>query len=293
MPSSEGTAPADAVSFTGGFTGMNSAVSSFTIRGVARSVSLVVPSQRAANAPLVIALHGTGGTPNDFFDEAALRPAAEAFGVVLAAPQALERNGGRGEAQDPDHYAGSEGWGTSWNLADKNVDTNDDVLLVRAIIQSARTVLHVDADRVFVLGHSNGGFFAYFVAASLPDRIAAFAENAAGAVRCAHREAAGPQFTGTASTCTALAQQPGFPSCSGALLPAPVPAPRVPLGFLAHAVDDNLVSVAWTCTLASSLGARAYVVLQVPSGPDRFGHAVTDDFALNALTFFKRYRRQD
>jgi pimeloyl-ACP methyl ester carboxylesterase len=163
---------------------------------------------------------------------------------------------------------------------------------VRAIIQSARAKLNVDSDRVYVLGHSNGGFFAWFVAASLPDRVAAFAENAAGAVRCAHRAAAGAQFTGTASTCAALQAQPGFPTCAGALLPAPVPT-RVPPGYLAHAVDDALVSVAWTCTLAGALGNRAWVHLQVPTPPDTFGHAVTDDFAVGAITFMTRYRRQD
>lgn len=292
MSGSEGTAPADSVTFSGGFAGAASGSSTFTVGGVARSVTLFVPASRPANAPLVIALHGTGGTPTDFLDEAVLRPAAEANGMIVAAPQALERNGGRGEAGDPDHYAGSEGWGTSWNLSDKNPETNGDLLLVRAIIQSARSVLHVDSDRVFVLGHSNGAFFAYFVAASLPDRIAAFAENAGGAVRCTNRDAPGVQFTGSASTCTALATQPGFPSCSGALQPAAIPASRTPLGFLAHAVDDSIVSVAWTCTLASAMGARAFVVLQVPAGQP-FGHAVTDDFASNAFTFFRRYRRQD
>lgn len=290
---SEGTAPVDGVTFTGGFSGASSGVFTFGLGGSVRSVTLIVPASRPANAPLVIAFHGTGGTPSDFFDEAQLRPAAEANGVIIAAPQALERNGGRGEAGDPDHFEGSEGWATSWNLSDKNPETNGDLLLVRAIIQSARNVLHVDSDRVFVLGHSNGAFFSYFVAASLPDRIAAFAENAGGAVRCAHREAPGAQFTGTAPSCSALSQQSGFPSCSGALQPAPVPGSRMPLGFLAHAVDDNIVSVAWTCTLATALGSRAYVVLQVPAAGERFGHAVTDDFASSALAFFKRYRRQD
>lgn len=290
--SSEGSAPADSVTYGGGFSGATSGATSFTVRGVARSVTLFVPASRPANAPLVIAFHGTGGTPTDFFDEAVLRPVAEANGVIVAAPQALERNGGRGEAGDPDHYEGSEGWGTSWNLSDKSVETNDDLLLVRSIIHSARAVLHVDSDRVYVLGHSNGAFFSYFVAASLPERIAAFAENAGGATRCANRDAAGMQFTGSGSTCTALAERPGFPSCSGALSPAALAAPRMPLGLLAHAVDDSIVSVAWTCTLASAMGARALVVLQVPAGQP-FGHAVTDDFASNAFTFFKRYRRQD
>jgi len=290
-PRSSGSAPADAVAFTGGFT-TTPGTTTFMVAGQARTVELMVPSGMRTNPALVIAFHGTGGGSFDLLDDA-LVAGAEDAGIILAGPQALQRNGGMGEAGDPDHSEGTDGWGTSWNLADKNPDTNDDILLVRAIIQSARATFGIDTDRVYVLGFSNGAFFSYFAAAMLPDRIAAFAENAGGAIRCPSRLSEPMQFTGTGTTCAALMGQTGYPACTGTLKPLEVPSSRTPLGYLAHAIDDDQVSVAWTCTLGAALGNRAWIYLQQPKGGMPFGHDITDDFSRSALAFFARYRRQD
>jgi dienelactone hydrolase len=241
----------------------------------------------------VVAFHGTGGNPTDFLDEAGLRHFADATGVVIAAPQALERNGGQGEPGDPDHYAGGEGfYGTSWNMTTGDATTNNDLLLVRAIIQAARNAWGVDSDHVYALGHSNGAFFSYHAAMSLPDRFAGFAENAGGAVRCAHRESNGPQFVGTGTSCAALATQSGYPTCDGPLKPLAPPSGRVPWGFLAHHNDDDVVSVAWTCTLASALGARAQTLIKAPDG-NSAGHSVVEGFADRAWAFLSRHSRTD
>lgn len=294
MAKSAGTAPADAVAFSGGFlsSSMSGSVT-FTIGGVARAVELYRPTSAAKFAPLVLVLHGTGGTPNDFTDDAAMQAVADANGWIVAGPQALQRNGGNGEPGDADHYEGSTGWATGWNMVDPNPDTNNDLQLLRAMIQSARTAFEIDSDRVYVAGFSNGAFFSYYVAAVMTDRIAAFAEMAGGGIRCANRDAPGLQFTGMGTTCAALAMEMNYPTCTGALKPAPVPTSgRIPLGFLAHATDDEAVSVAWTCTLGTALGNRSLVFLQKPSGMP-IGHTVLPDFAANAAEFFKRYRRQD
>lgn len=289
---SAGSAPADNVAFTGGFTAGTPGTVSFTLGGVQRSVELYLPATLPANPALIITFHGTGGGSFDLLDEA-LVAGAEDAGIILVGPQALQRNGGMGETGDPDHYPGSDGWGTSWNMSDKNPDTNNDVQLVRAIIQSARTTFSVDTDRVYVLGFSNGAFYSYFTAAMLPDRIAAFAENSGGAIRCMNRGLPGEQFKGTATTCAGLKAETGYPACTDELKPLAIPASRTPLGYLAHGIDDDAVSVAWTCTLGAALGNRAWIFLQAPPAGGSFGHDITRDFSKSALAFFARYRRQD
>lgn len=293
-----GTAPPDNVQFTGTFASgaKGSSTVPLTVDGVVRSVDLYVPQTLPANPPLIIALHGTGGTPSDFiYQDSELAMIAERDGVVLAGPQALERNGGRGEVGDPDHYDGGEGWPTSWNMTAKTADANNDVKLLRAIIEAAKQAYGVNTDRVYLLGHSNGAFFSYFAAMMMPDRIAAFAENAGGAIRCQNRESenGGAQFTGTATTCAGLKAQPGYPSCTGALQPVAVPGTRYPPGYLAHAIDDDVVSVAWTCTLAEAMGPRANVYLQQPYGGMQFGHAIVDGFLENGWAYMKGFTRSD
>ena len=121
---------------------------------------------------------------------------------------------------------------------------------------------------------------------------------AGGAIRCPNRDSPGMQFLGKAgTTCAPLAMEMDYPVCTGEVKPVAVPVSgRVPLGFLAHATDDEAVSVAWTCTLGGALGDRSLVFLQRPGGTPigtPIGHVVLDDFATGAWDFFKRYRLQD
>ncbi len=280
-----GTAPPDSVAFEGTLAGAAPGFTegSLVVGGRTRTVGLYVPEGLPAHPPLIVALHGTGSNPADFLDELGLRHLAEESKVLVVAPQAMERNGGRGERGDPDHYAGADGfWGTSWNLGEDDPETNDDLLLVRAIIADARASYGVDSDRVYTFGHSNGAFFAYHAAATLSDRVAGFAENAGGAVRCENKGPDGAQFVGSATSCEELSAAAGFPSCAGPLSPVePDVAGRIPWGFLAHHNDDDVVSVAWTCQLAAALGARGETFIKAPDG-DSAGHSVVTDFPRRA-----------
>jgi predicted esterase len=85
--------------------------------------------------PLVVFLHGAGGTPEDY--EAYLFPAADAMGCVVAAPKA----------------ASDLGWGTG-----------DDQQTVAATGAAVEAMLQVDPDRVSIAGHSAGGAYAYLLA---------------------------------------------------------------------------------------------------------------------------------
>lgn len=289
----EGSAPADAVVFTGTFPKGTSGfqTTTLTVRGVARSVGFYVPPTLPAHPAVVVGFHGTGSNPRDFFDESAFGAVSDANGFVLVFPQAIaNRRGGPG---DPDHFQDQD-YATGWNISEPSVEANDDVLLVRAVIQAARTAWSINTDRVYAAGHSNGAFFSWFLASVLNTRIAAFAENAGGAIRCAKRGADGPgnQFTGAGLTCAALKLAAGFPACMGTMRPAVPVSGAIRPGYLAHHHDDDVVSVAWTCTLAEAMGSRA-VTRIFSSNTDSNGHSVTRGFGETSWSFMSRYTRGD
>ena len=51
----------------------------------------------------------------------------------------------------------------------------DDVGYLRALVREALEVRPIDPDRVYVFGHSNGGFMSYRLASELADEVAAIA----------------------------------------------------------------------------------------------------------------------
>lgn len=293
---SAGTAPADDVSFTGSLAGSGTGYreGSLSVAGASRTVGVYVPEGLPEHPALVLAFHGTGSNPADFLDEMGLRGFADQAKVLVLAAQALERNGGSGEEGDPDHYAGAEAsWGTSWNLGDDDPNSNNDLLLTRAMIADARAAFGVDSDHVYAFGHSNGAFFSYHAAAVLSDRIAGFAENAGGAVRCANKGGDGEQFVGSGTSCDALKGEAGFPTCQGALQTVePNVSGRIPFGYLAHHNDDDVVSVAWTCTLAAALPGRSQVFIKAPDD-DSHGHSVVTDFPQRAWAYLSHHSRTE
>ncbi len=90
---------------------------------------------QAAPAPLIIFLHGAGGTPEDY--QAYLFPAAEAAGAVVAAPRS----------------ASDLGWGVG-----------NDPLTVAATEAAVQAMMPIDPLRVSISGHSAGGAYAYLLA---------------------------------------------------------------------------------------------------------------------------------
>ena len=245
----------------------------FTVDGAERTVAIYRSPNAGANPPLFIFFHGTGGDPYSFITDMDATADADTHGFIIAAPQAVA--GRVGGPQDVDHW--EEGpFETGWNLSDKNPAFNDDVLLTGGIIDAAVAAYAIDSRRVYVLGMSNGAFFAPFVAFLLPQRIAGFAENSGGAIRCENRGEYGAQWMGSGTTCAALAQEAGFPNCTGALKPAEPPDGAVPRGYLVHSNDDDTVSVAWTCQLSDAMGSNATTVILSGLGHSLVPTLVTD-----------------
>jgi predicted esterase len=107
-------------------------------------------------APLLIALHGSGGDENDFFDryaEAPLKPEAQRVGFIVACPKGREANSGyRGAAER-------------------------DVFDVLAEVQHD---YRIDPARIYVMGHSMGAFAAWRLAMEHPGLFAALGLIAGG-----------------------------------------------------------------------------------------------------------------
>lgn len=299
-----GTSPADATpvaddaGITLGALPSASGGAKFAIPGrVESDIEIALPSPMPASPPIVIAFHGTGGEPAEGM---ALAADGASRGAIVIAPRAGYRAGSH--PADVDHDV-DEG-GSSWNLWGQGAGANEDLRYVLSLVASAKVAYGADTSRVYTVGFSNGAFMAYFVAASLPDAIAGFAESSGGWTTdaCPTRYGAisdgiafmattGPA-PGVSVSCASLyaSTSPAFPTkCIPSATNRPRPPPlggRVPFGYLAHYSDDDTVSVQWSCFLGDALGARAQVTVRHADADGTRGHSPPPDFFARAWAFF-------
>ena len=148
----------------------------------ARPFTLHVPTGVSTTrpAPLLVMLHGYGAT--GAVEEAYLRftAAADAHNMLYAF------------ADGTPNARGSRFWNATDACCDQN-GTVDDSAYVTAIIADVKAKQSVDPKRVYLLGHSNGGFLSYRMACDHSDELAAIA-SIAGATwsdpkRCAPKHA--------------------------------------------------------------------------------------------------------
>lgn len=117
---------------------------------------LYIPAQHATPAPLVIAMHGTGGNENTLFDDppyqhVTLKQAADKYGMIVVSPH------GRGVTE----YRG--------------IGEHD----VLSVLEEVRKKYPIDPERIYLTGHSMGGTGAAYLAMRHPDLFAAAAPLAA------------------------------------------------------------------------------------------------------------------
>ncbi len=261
------------------------------------AIEVVLPENRPAKPPLLIAFHGTGEEPENIVAGFELVEKAASLGFVAIAPRAGHRD--TPHPPDVDH---PENWGgSSWNMWTASTDANEDLRYIRALIMAAQASWNVDPTRVYLAGFSNGAYFSYFAAASMPDRIAGFAEMSGGwsTDGCPTRtDADGTSLhlmtttapPGRELTCAALAKESGFPAkcrptATNKLAP-PRPASRVPFGYISHYSADDSVSVVWSCLLAESMGARAKTRIHAREADGTHGHTIMPGFIEGAFQFF-------
>jgi polyhydroxybutyrate depolymerase len=109
--------------------------------------------------PLVIALHGGGGTGERFANTSAYDAVAEAESFIVVYPDGV-----------------NERWNDGRNNAEASVD---DVSFIAALIQELSRIRSIDLAQVYVTGISNGGFMTGRLACDRPDLFAGYAIVAA------------------------------------------------------------------------------------------------------------------
>lgn len=136
----------------------------------ARSFSVFVPSHysSAVPAPLVIALSGYNQSGADFEKYLKLTPLAQANGFLYIHPDGSK------------DLHGIQFWNGTPECCDFYTLKIDDAKYIMKIISQVEAKYSVDTNRIFIIGHSNGGFLANNLACNYSDRIAAIVNMAGG-----------------------------------------------------------------------------------------------------------------
>ncbi len=142
--------------------------SSETVTFAGRPSNLVVPASYVPTtpAPLIVLLHGysaNGAGQDAYMGFSAL---ADEFGFLFINPDGVFD-------LFPNRY---------WNATDACCNffaaSTDDSGYIRGLIDTVRATYNVDDTRIFITGHSNGGFMSYRMACDHADIVAAIASFA-------------------------------------------------------------------------------------------------------------------
>ncbi|MCB9639247.1 MAG: alpha/beta hydrolase fold domain-containing protein [Myxococcales bacterium] len=133
-----------------------------TVFGGARPATLKVPKSYDAQKtyPLIVVLHGYGATGPLQSSYMGMDILVEKAGVLLIAPDGMK---------DP---TGKQYWNATDACCDFANSGVDDVAYIRGLIEEIKQSYQVDPKRVFLVGHSNGGFMSYRMACEAADLIA-------------------------------------------------------------------------------------------------------------------------
>ena len=141
----------------------------FVHAGKTRNYSIHLPASFYQNPdqkfPLVIALHGGGGTAADFIWLTHLNKTADSAGFIVVYPDGLK------------NPSGLRTWNAGKCCAMNAFIKTDDVGFISALIDTLITAYRADSKRVYATGHSNGAMLCYRLANELSEKIAAIAPN--------------------------------------------------------------------------------------------------------------------
>lgn len=127
--------------------------------GLERTYSVHISSSydQSRPTPLVIVLHGGGGTGQGMPKLTGFNAVADKENFVIVYPDGFEK-----------HW--NDGRGVQWQAQVENVD---DVSFISALIDRLSDELNINARRVYVTGISNGGMMSHRLGCELSQRIAA------------------------------------------------------------------------------------------------------------------------
>ncbi len=143
-----------------------------TVDGLRKYVIHVPANYDGATArPAVVVLHGSGGTANDFIDEAHWAQHAEQSGFLVIAPEGLPLRPNLPAAP----LANPRLWNSGQYSALHPHGEVDDVTFIIGCLDDARQRWLIDPQRTFVAGYSSGGSMAYRLVCERGDRFAGMA----------------------------------------------------------------------------------------------------------------------
>jgi polyhydroxybutyrate depolymerase len=140
--------------------------------GLERHYLVHAPAGHAPDKmPLVVLLHGAGGTADWTLEETDMATKADRAGFLLAVPDATRADPSRpaGFLENPQVWNDNGGHGLL------GASAADDVGFIRAMLDHIENVFSVDRKRVYVTGFSNGACMTFCLGNELSERFAALA----------------------------------------------------------------------------------------------------------------------
>jgi polyhydroxybutyrate depolymerase len=144
---------------------------SFTHDGETRTYRIHLPPSYYENSnkvPLVLGLHGGGGSSEQFQTQTELDDKADAEDFVIVYPDGLVNPNANVKTWNAGKCCGQ-------NASTLNTD---DVGFISSLIDKMINDYRINAKLVYATGHSNGAMMCYKLANELSDKIAAIAPNA-------------------------------------------------------------------------------------------------------------------
>jgi polyhydroxybutyrate depolymerase len=144
-----------------------------TVENLKRTYVVHVPSNNNPETPtpLVIMLHGGGGTARAAIWQTGWTEKADEVGFLAVFPNAMARD----PSQRSSFSSNPQLWNDGSNRFYPDQKKIDDIHFIAALLDDLSTRFVIDKRRVFVTGFSNGASMSFLVGAQLSDRVAAIA----------------------------------------------------------------------------------------------------------------------
>lgn len=130
----------------------------FSVDGIEREYILHLPKNYGSSElPLVMVFHGGGGTAEQIKNHVKFNKLADKENFIVVYPNAVDKN---------------------WNdgrIGDKLPMDRDDVKFISMLLDTLTANYKINSKRIFSTGISNGGFFSFYLALKLSNRILAIA----------------------------------------------------------------------------------------------------------------------
>ena len=129
-----------------------------------RSFYLNVPTSYNPETatPLLLAFHSRTTTGREIMASSEILPWAASMNIIVVAVNGAV-------------YEGASSWNAGNCCTNATTYEENDVLLTSTIIDYVKTQTTIDSNRVWAMGHSNGGMLSYRLACDLSDKITAIA----------------------------------------------------------------------------------------------------------------------